>query len=183
MGGAGHRGADRPVRRHLLLVGLSGSGKSTVGRLAARLLDTHVSDIDAVIERATGLSVAEQFQAEGESAFRARERQAVLEALLLPAHVVAPGAGWAAEPGNLDEVAARAFAVYLAVDPAVAAVRLDGVRDRPLLADAPLAERLAAMLARREPHYRRAPARIDANQPVEVVAQAVAALARGEAGW
>ena len=96
------------VRRHLVLIGLPGAGKSTVGRLLAERLETHWTDIDPVIERATGLSIAELFAEEGEAAFRAREHQAVIEALLLPPHVVTPGGGWAAEPGNLEALGDRA---------------------------------------------------------------------------
>jgi shikimate kinase len=103
--------------RHLVLVGLSGSGKSTVGPLVAASLDTHFTDIDRVIERATGLPIADLFQEEGEAAFRARERQAVLDGLLLPPHVIAPGGGWAAEPGALDETAGSVTTVYLRVSP------------------------------------------------------------------
>lgn len=171
-----------PPRRHLVLIGLPGSGKSTVGRMAAQLLDTHLTDIDGVIERATGLPVADLFAEEGEHAFRARERQAVRDALLLPPHVVAPGGGWAAQPGNLEEAASRVFTVYLDVRPEVAAARLGEAPDRPLLRGGPL-ERLRGLLAGREPYYHRADARVDASLEPGAVAGLVAAAARREAGW
>src|SRR5690606_22936826 len=101
-GGAGAavgQGARMTMPRHLLLIGLPGAGKSTAGRLLAERLGTHCTDIDPMIERATGRSVAELFEEEGEESFRDREHLAVVQALALPPHVVAPGGGWAARPG------------------------------------------------------------------------------------
>jgi shikimate kinase len=170
------------VRRHIVLVGLPGSGKSTVGPLVAAQLDTHFSDVDRVIERATGLTVADLFAEEGEPAFRERERRAVLDALVLPPHVLAPGGGWAAQPGNLEETADRVLTVYLRVIPEVAAERLDGARDRPLVSEAPPA-RLRALLAHREAFYRRADATVDAGLPPVAVANLVIEAARRGGGW
>jgi shikimate kinase len=169
--------------RHLVLVGLSGSGKSTVGPLVAASLDTHFTDIDRVIERATGLPIADLFQEEGEAAFRARERQAVLDGLLLPPHVIAPGGGWAAEPGALDETAGSVTTVYLRVSPDEAARRLNGADDRPLLRGGGVAEGLRRQLALRESAYRRADLGIDATGEPGAVADAVIAAARERAGW
>ncbi len=170
------------MRKHLVLVGLSGAGKSTVGRLLAERLDTHFTDIDRVVERATGLAIAELFAEDGEAGFRERERQAVRDAFLLPPHVVGPGGGWAAEPGNLDDASGRAVVVYLALEPAVAAARLAGEAGRPLLAGNP-AGRLAALLQEREPWYRRAGPVVDASRSPDLVAEAIAEVARREAGW
>lgn len=170
------------MRMHLVLVGLSGAGKSTVGPLLARRLDTHFTDIDLVIERATGLTVAELFAEEGEARFRARERQAVRDAFLLPPHVIAPGGGWAAQPGSLDDAAERALVVYLAVPPAVAAARLGDDAGRPLLAGDPTG-RLQALLGEREPWYRRSGPAVDAGLEPEAVADRLLELARREAGW
>jgi shikimate kinase len=167
-----------------VLVGLPGAGKSTVGRLAAARLGTHCTDPDPMIERATGLSVAELFADEGEAGFRARERRAVLEALELPPHVIAPGAGWAAEPGNLDTVAGAAFVIHLQVEPEVAAGRLAGESERPLLSGGDPKGRLQSLAGRRMPYYRRAAAEIDVSGLApETAADAVVALARKQAGW
>jgi shikimate kinase len=170
-------------RRHVMLVGLSGAGKTTTGALVAEQLDTHVTDIDRVIERSTGLAVSQVFGAMGEAAFRDRERDAVLEALMLPPHVVCPGAGWAAQPGHLEAVRDRAFTVYLRVSPEAAAARLDGTSDRPLLASEPLEVGLRRQLERREPFYLAADATVDAEQPPERVADTIAFLARERGGW
>ena len=173
------------TRRHLILVGLPGAGKSTVGQLAAERLGTHCSDPDPLIERATGLTVAELFAEEGEAAFRVRERRAVEEALALPPHVITPGGGWAAEPGNLDRVAPNAFVIHLDIEPQAAARRLaDGGASRPLLAGTDPGVRLAQLAERRLPFYRKAGAEIEVTRlGAEAVAERVVAVARERAGW
>lgn len=170
--------------RHLVLIGLPGAGKTTTGRLVAARLGTHCTDIDPIIERATGMTIAELFETEGEAAFRAREHLALLQSLGLPPHVVTPGGGWAAQPGNLDEVANRIFAIHLVVDPEIAADRLGAdAGTRPLLAlDA--GGRLRTLAAERAPWYGKADATVDAShQTAEAAADAVLALARIRAGW
>ena len=170
--------------KHLILVGLPGAGKSTAGRLLAERLDTHCTDIDPLIERASGMTVAELFAEEGEGAFRDRERRAVLQSLDLPPHVVAPGGGWAAEPGNIEAVDQLAVTVWLAIDPATAAARLEGDRSRPLLEQGPPGAVLADLARTRAPFYRKAAAQVDVSAltPTEV-ADRLLTVARERAGW
>lgn len=167
--------------RHIVLVGLPGSGKSTVGREAARLLGTAFTDLDIVVAQAAGQSVAEIFARSGEAEFRRLERAAMAGALDAPPHVVAPGAGWAAQPGNL-EAAGGARLVYLRVTPEVAAARLPHDGARPLLAGGPALPRLRELIAEREAWYLRAGSIVDASGSVEAVAQLVAEAARRGGG-
>ncbi|MBM4188970.1 MAG: shikimate kinase [Gemmatimonadetes bacterium] len=172
------------MRRHLVLVGLPGAGKSTAGRLLAARLDSHLSDIDLVLVRATGLSVAEQIAEAGEADFRAREHQAVVEALGLPPHVIAPGGGWAARPGRLATLGEGSLAVHLDVAPAVAAARLaaDPIA-RPLLAG-DLGGRLEQLALDRAPWYRAAPVTIDVTgRTAAEVADLLLEVAKSRAGW
>lgn len=170
--------------RHLVLIGLPGAGKSTVGRLLADRLGTHCTDIDPMIERATGMTIAELFAEEGEPAFRDRERRAVLQALGLPAHVIAPGGGWAAEPGNLEAVRGLVYTVWLDADPHEAAKRLAGDRTRPLLDGDDPAGRLAALAAARRRFYEQASARVETTgRSAAQVADQLLEAARTGAGW
>jgi len=167
----------------VVLVGLSGSGKTTVGRIVADLLDAHFTDIDREIERDTGRSIEELFVGEGEAWFRERERAAVDSALAGEPAVVAPGGGWAAQPGALESAAA-ALVVYLVCPPSVATQRLTGTVDRPLLAEPDRERRLRELLAVREPRYLEADAIVDTEgkTPSEV-AKTVVQLARRDGGW
>lgn len=165
------------MKRHLILVGISGSGKSTVGRLAAKQLRTDFSDIDELIVAGSGQPVAELFAREGEAQFRRLERAAMDRALAAPPHLIAPGAGWIAEPGNL-EAAGDALLIYLEISPGAAAARLAGDATRPLLAGGDPVTRLAGMLRTREPWYRKAALTIPASGSPEAVATRVAEAGR-----
>lgn len=172
------------MRRHIVLVGLPGSGKSTVGRRVAELLGTALTDVDERVEVAAGRSVSEIFAAEGEAGFRAMERSAMAAALAAAPHVVAPGAGWIAEPGNLEAATgAGAHLVYLRVTAFLASARLRGDGARPLLAGADRGERMAALFRARDGWYQRAASRVDGSAGAAEVAEAVAAIARDAAGW
>jgi shikimate kinase len=170
-------------RRHLVLVGLPGSGKSTVGNLASRKLGAAFSDIDLLVAAAAGRPVPDIFASLGEAEFRRLERAAVLGALAAPPHLIAPGAGWIAEPGNLESAARAACLVYLRVSPETAADRLAPDDSRPLLRGGDRVARLRELLEQREPWYRRAAREVDASGAAEAVAEAVAGVARDSAGW
>jgi shikimate kinase len=165
------------VKRHIVLVGLPGSGKTTVGRQVAQQLRTAFTDIDVLVAQAAGRPVAEIFAREGEPAFRRLERAAMAGALAAPPHLIAPGGGWVAVPGNL-ETAAGAHLIYLRVSPEVAAGRLSDDGSRPLLAGGHPLGQLRELLRQREPWYARAESVVEASGSVEEVAVAVAEVAR-----
>lgn len=165
------------MKRHIVLVGLPGSGKTTVGRRVAELLDTALTDIDETVAMAAGRTVSAIFAGEGEPLFRAMERAAMDGAMAAPPHVISPGAGWIAQPGNL-EAAAGAYLIYLRVSVEMAAGRLAGDASRPLLAGDDPAGRMRALLVEREAWYRQAAATVDASGTPESVARAVLEAAR-----
>ena len=173
------------MKRHLVLVGLPGSGKSTVGALVATQLGVGFTDLDQQIAALAGAPVAEIFTTRGEAAFRELEREAMDAALLGDPGVIAPGGGWAAQPGNLAAALAHALVIYLAISPEAAARRLEGDTTRPLLAGAVQPrEMLEKLLVAREPFYRLAGLEVDAESgPSEFVARAVVAAVRGLRGF
>jgi len=168
----------------VILVGLPGSGKTTVGRLVAAALAAPFVDLDEAIERRAGKPVPRIFAEDGEPGFRALEAELGAEVLRGPAAVVAPGAGFLA--GDVTRAAAlgSGLVVYLETGPAVAAARLGGSAGRPLLEGGATEARIAALLAAREPHYGLAECRVttDGRSPAEVAA-AVVSLARDRGGW
>jgi len=174
---------------HVVLVGLPGAGKSTVGPLVAAQLGRPFLDFDAELERRAGRSVAEQFAEQGEAAFRAAEAALSGELATAAPAVLAPGGGWIANvPARMALAGAGptiARTVYLRVRAATAARRLaaDGAV-RPLVAGAPdpmLA--VAELLARRGPLYEAADGAVDADEAEpDAVAAAVVALVRAWEG-
>jgi len=173
------------MKRHLILVGLPGSGKSTVGRLVAAELAAPFVDLDDVVELSTRKSIPHLFATEGEPAFRAIEREAMERALAGEPSVIAAGGGWLAQPGNLEAVGNRGVLVYLQVSPETAARRVGpaAVR-RPLLADQELSVRMRELYEARRGFYQRSHAAVegDAEDPA-LVAREVVKLARSLAGW
>jgi shikimate kinase len=171
------------VSRHLVLIGLSGAGKTSVGARVAVLLGTRFRDLDADIATAAGRDIPTMFHEQGEAAFRDAERAAMARALDEAPHVIAAGGGWAAQPGNLASAADRALVVLLACTPEVAAERLTGVADRPLLRG-DSASALRALAVARAPFYARANVTVETvGRSVEEVAREVAALARSRGAW
>lgn len=172
------------MNRHLVLVGLSGSGKTAAGRLAADTLAAPFRDIDALIEEREAVSIGRIFAERGEPAFRQLERAAVREALAGEAAVIAPGGGWVAQPGNAEDVGDRAILVYLHVSPEVAAARVASQGNRPLLEEADPSHRLRQLLEEREAAYLGAHRVIDTDpKAVDEVAAELVVLARSTAGW
>lgn len=127
-------------------------------------------------------TIREIFEHHGEPAFRDLEHVAMEGLLDGPPSVIASGGGWAAQEGNLTAAEPRALSIYLSLPAEVAARRLRGVDDRPLLGREPL-ERMRDLLAKRERWYRLAGIEIAAEAAPELVAEAVATAARQYAGW
>ncbi len=164
---------------HIVLVGLSGAGKSTVGRRAAAELGVGFVDLDEQIAAETGRVVADIITQDGEAPFRERERDAMLRTLAGPPAVIAPGGGWAAQPGNLAAVRGRGIVVYLKATPAVIARRVGDASGRPILAGGPVIDRLSELLGTREKYYKRADHTVETdNLTMTEVSSTLAALAR-----
>jgi shikimate kinase len=166
------RGPMSPV----VLVGLMGSGKSTVGRLLAARWGLPFIDLDAEIERTSGLSIVEIFEREGEAGFRAREAEATRAIAPSAPMVIAVGGGWMARP-ELCEAWPDATRVWLSVSPREAARRL-AMHDvsRPLLENESPERVLQELLDQRLPAYRLSEYTVDtSNRTAALVADAIAA--------
>ena len=172
------------ARRHVLLVGLSGSGKTTVCQRVASELGAPFVDVDALIVRQAQMPLSRLMGERGEQAFRELERQAVRTALGEPPSVLAPGAGWAVQPGALEVARTSALIIYLKAMAITVVKRLGADSERPLLAGDNLLDRVREQLVEREPFYTRADHALTTDgRTVEAVTADVVALARAEGGW
>ncbi len=161
-----------------VLVGLPGSGKSTIGRRLAKALGVDLLDTDAAIEQRTGRTIADIFATDGEPEFRRIEEDVVRAALAGHDGVVSLGGGAVTTPGVRDALAGHTV-VYLEIGAREGVRRTGGGAVRPLLAGPDRAEKYRALLAERAPLYRRvATIRVDTNRrnPGAVVRQIVSRL-------
>jgi shikimate kinase len=172
------------VKKHIVLIGLPGAGKSTVGRMVAERLHAGFVDIDTILIRKEGKPIAMIFAEKGEPVFREMERKEVEAALANEPAVIAPGGGWASQPGTLDGARSHGYLVYLKARAEVAAARAEPSGTRPvLMGDDPLA-RMRELFTARDPHYARADATVQTEaKPAEKVADEVVRLAQMSAGW
>ncbi len=124
---------------HLVLVGMMGVGKSTVGRLVAAELDRPLFDSDEMIEQRSGRTVREIWSTDGEDAFRTLETDTLLEALAeSEASVIAAAGGVVLSERNREALAsADAHVVWLLADVDVLVDRVRNGMHRPLLDDDP----------------------------------------------
>lgn len=178
-----HAGVDQTGVTQLVLVGLMGAGKSTIGRIVADRLGRQLVDTDDAIQHRTGKSVRELWERGGEAAYRALESSVVVDALrdATPLVVAAPG-------GVVLDPAARhamkdAFVVWLDVDPSILATRVRPDDHRPLLGRDPRAV-LSTMAVEREHLYREVADTIielgDDIDPATAAQQVIDAFDRGD---
>jgi shikimate kinase len=178
--------------RNLVLVGMTGAGKTTVGRLTAERLARPFVDTDAVVEREQGATVAELFAAHGERRFRELEAAAVRRATALRGQVVAVGGGAVEDPQSVTALRGTGDVAWLDAPVGALVLHLSAEAEagrRPLLASAvgdpaALERRLEDLLHRRAPAYRAAADVVVATggRPPEVVADQVLAWARTRPG-
>jgi shikimate kinase len=153
------------------LVGMPGSGKSTVGPELAARLGVPFVELDEQIERAAGRTVREIFQQDGEARFRELEAAALSEAAARDPSVVSCGGGVVLEPANRITLRATGEVVFLSVPIEVLRARVRPASDRPLIREEGDLERL---LGEREPLYREFAAHVvDASDAPADVAAAI----------
>jgi len=139
---------------NLILVGMMGAGKTTVGRMLARRLKRPFYDSDHEIERRCGVRIPLIFDIEGEAGFRAREAQVIADLCALQGIVLATGGGAVLAEENRRQLAAHGNVVYLHARPGYLWQRVRHDRNRPLLATPDPQRKLENLYAERDPLYR-----------------------------
>jgi shikimate kinase len=147
-----------------VLVGLPGSGKSTIGRRLAKALGLSMLDTDAAIEAKTGRSIADIFDTDGEKEFRRIEEEVVRAALAEHDGILSLGGGAVTTPGVRAALAGHTV-VFLEITAAEGVRRTGGNTVRPLLAGPDRAEKFRALMSQRVPLFRRvATIRVNTNR-------------------
>lgn len=157
------------ARSTVVLVGLMGAGKSSVGRRLAVRLGLPFIDADEEIEKSAGMTIPEIFARHGEAAFRDGERRIIARLLEGSAHVLATGGGAFIDPVTRARIRAAAVTVWLRADLAALLRRVKRRTDRPLLQQGEPATVMAELMARRYPIYAEADITVDTDDAAQEV--------------
>jgi shikimate kinase len=170
---------DRLGARSIVLVGMMGAGKSSIGRRLASRLNIPFVDADTEIERAAGMSIADIFARHGEADFRSGEARVIARLLDSGPQVLATGGGAVMNADTRAAIKARGVSIWLTADVDVLMRRINKRRnERPMLQTADPAARLRELLIEREPAYALSDLTVQSREvPHEsIVTEIVAAL-------
>ena len=168
--------------KNIVLLGFMGSGKSCVGQILAERLDRQFIDLDALVEQAVGMSIADYFAQFGEPAFRDRESAAVEAVAAQSGAVVSTGGGVVLRQQNIDRLKRNGILFCLSACETTIVERTAGDRLRPLLNRPDRLQAIRRLLAERQPLYRQADHWIETDGRTAVeVAAAILRILDGEA--
>ena len=139
--------------RSVVLVGMPGSGKSSIGRRLGQRLGLDFADADAEIERAANMSIPELFQTKGEAEFRKGEQKVIARLLESGPRVIATGGGAFMNADTRARIKEKGVSIWLKADVETLFKRVKRKSNRPLLQNADPEGTLRNMLAAREPTY------------------------------
>ena len=164
------------TERSIVLVGLMGAGKSTVGRRLANALKLPFHDADQEIETAAGCSISDFFDRYGEPAFREGERKVIARLLSGPRHVLATGGGAFMDPATRVLIKRMGFSVWLRADIGLLMERVLKRPTRPLLKNDDPRATMERLMAERYPVYAQADLTVDSNGgPHDAIVQRILA--------
>ena len=150
-------------RRSVVLVGMMGAGKSSIGRRLAHRLALGFVDADAEIEAAAGMTIAEIFTSYGEPYFRSGEQRVIARLLDSGPQVLATGGGAFMNADNRAAIHAKGVSVWLRATIEVLARRIKRRNDRPLLKDVDPIETLRRLIDERYPTYAQADVTVESR--------------------
>lgn len=141
------------MKKNIVLVGLMGAGKSTIGRHLSKRLKMTFHDSDTAIEQRTGVSIATIFEIEGEAGFRAREEQMIAELCDYENIILATGGGSVLSEKNRQVLQHSAHVIYLSTNAEQLYMRIRHDKSRPLMQTEDPLQTLTDLLTIREPYY------------------------------
>jgi shikimate kinase len=143
-------------KRSIVLVGMMGAGKSTIGRRLSARLRLPFLDADMEIEAAAGMSVPDIFETHGEPHFRDGEARVIARLLESGPAVIATGGGAFLHEGTRSRIGSKAVSIWLKADADIIMKRVKRRADRPLLQTADPAATVGRLISEREPVYQHA---------------------------
>ena len=156
--------------RSIVLVGMMGAGKSSIGRRLAKKLDLPFVDADAEIELAAGMPITDIFEHHGEEYFRSGEARVIARLLEQGRRVLATGGGAFMNPATRDLIGAKGISVWLKAEPDVLLRRIRRRSDRPLLRTPNPEATLKGLIEERYPVYTEADVTIHSRDvPHEII--------------
>lgn len=169
-----HSASPRPMaERSIVLVGVMGVGKSSIGRRLAKHYQWPFLDADSEIEAAAGCSVSDIFAQYGERAFRDGEQKVIARILSGPRCILATGGGAVTHPQTRDLIKSQSISLWLYADLDVVVERTSRRNTRPLLRTGNPREILKKLLTERDPFYAEADLKVESkDQPIEETVQA-----------
>jgi shikimate kinase len=163
-----------PEERSIVLVGLMGAGKSSVGRRLAQRLGLPFTDADSEVEAAAGCSIEEMFERHGEQYFRDGERRVIARLLSGPRQVLATGGGAYMDAETRARIRERGISIWLRAELEVLVKRVKRRKDRPLLKRGDPAATLARLMELRYPVYAEADIVVESGDgPHELVVEEI----------
>ena len=166
-------------RRSIVLVGMMGAGKSSIGRRVATRLGIPFVDADAEIEKAAGMTITDIFAIRGEAEFRAGEARVITRLLEGGPQVLATGGGAFANPDTRAVIAAKGISIWLKAEFEVLMKRIKRRHDRPLLKTDDPGATLRKLMQERDPIYALADLTVQSRDVLhdKIVDEIVSALA------
>ena len=172
-----------PAGKSLVLIGLMGAGKSSVGRRLAKVLDLPFVDADEEVERAAGCSIEDIFRLYGETAFRDGEERVIARLLESGPQVLATGGGAFMNPRTRTQIGKAALSIWLRADLDLLVRRTARRGGRPLLAHGNPRETLERLIKERYPVYAEADITIDTtDENIETMVDRILAALADPAG-
>ncbi len=170
-------------RRSIVLIGMMGAGKSSIGKRLAARLDIPFADADAAIEEAAGMSIPDIFDVHGELSFRSGEARVIARLLEDGPQVLATGGGSFVNPETRARIHKKGISMWLKADVDVLLRRVKRRDNRPLLQNGDPVATLTNLLADREPYYSQANLTVISREvPHEVIVEEIVQLLCGKLG-
>ena len=168
------------MTKNIVLVGFMGSGKSLTSNKLARALNREIFSTDKLIEQREGRAIADIFRDSGEAYFRKVEKEVVEEISNQTDIILDCGGGVVLDPENMANLKKNGLVIYLSAPPERIYNNIKGQKHRPLLNVEDPQLKISELLASRETYYQKADVIIDADKPIDQIAEDILEVINNE---